>query len=87
MDSYMPSINMEIGKTCLIGVKIKSMIKEQASSLKVNANLFMLFGTGATVTGISKSFLESYGYSNFIKGTAKRQTANGINVTDMPENG
>ena len=78
MDSHMPSINMKIGNTCLISVKIESMIKRQVLDLKVYANLFMLFDTGASVTGISKSFLESCGYSNFIKGTKKRQTANGI---------
>ena len=78
MDSCMASIDMPAGRTCQLAVKIESMIKEQCSGLKVYRNLYMLFDTGATVSSISKSFLISCGYSNFVKGTVKRQTANGI---------
>ena len=71
MDLFTLVSNLERNKTFTVEVEIKSKITNEGNRVE------LLFDTGASNTAICSHVLDKCGYSNFIKGTSKRQTVTG----------
>ena len=72
MNSFLLSTDVTRGKTMNVKARFSSMNNTESRTF------YVLFDTGAAITSICKSLLESKGYTEYLKGNTPRQTANGI---------
>ena len=72
MVSSLLSTDVIRGKTMNVRARFSSMNNTESRTF------YVLFDTGAAVTSLCKSLLESKGYTKYSKSKIPRQTANGI---------